>query len=397
MALCSVSCVTRYRLVPTFTQEKILREHCRHARFVWNLAVEQYSYWRPGRRSAPAFVEQCRQLSEARAEFSWLRAGSAVVQQQALKDFARAMAGFFNRTHGRPTWRKAVRDEGFRIVGVKPGDVRRLSRRMGEVKVPKVGWVRFRWSRSVPDGFKSFRVTCDRSGRWHIAFAYIPGPIGAPGNGANVGVDRGVAVSAALCTGELLYAPVLSIKQAERLLRLQRRLARAQPGSKRRTRLKTRIATLQTRATDRRRDWVEKTTTDLARRFDQVAIEDLNVLTMTRSARGTIDAPGSNVRQKAGLNRAIRSNVWGVLARRLEQKAPERVVKVNPAYTSQRCSACGIVDRDARESQARFRCRSCGHVGNADVNAARNICRTAAGYCGGSTGSPPAVGRGDEP
>jgi transposase len=79
-----------------------------------------------------------------------LRAGSQIVQQQALRDFTQAMANFFAGTHGKPSWRKAGRDEGFRIVAVKPDQVRRLSRKIGEVWIPKAGWTRFRWSRPVP-------------------------------------------------------------------------------------------------------------------------------------------------------------------------------------------------------------------------------------------------------
>ncbi|MBO2436278.1 transposase [Actinomadura nitritigenes] len=372
--------MSRYRLRPTSAQVNVMLEHCRHARFVWNLAVEQHGHWRPGRRAAPAFIEQCRQLSEARAESPWLRTGSAVVQQQALRDFSRSLANFFNGTHGRPTWRKAGRHEGFRIVGVKPDDVRRLSRRTGEVKIPKVGWVRFCWSRAVPEGARSFRVTCDRAGRWHLAFAHIPHPVRGPADGSSVGVDRGVTVSAALCTAELLCAPRLSRKEAERLSRLQRRLTRSRSGSRRRTKLKAHIARLEARAADRRRDWVEQVTTDLARRFDRIALEDLNVMAMTRSARGTRAAPGRNVSQKSGLNKAIRNSMWGAFARRLEQKAAGRIVRVDPGFTSQRCSECGIVDRKSRESQARFRCQSCGYTDNADVNAARNICVIAAGH-----------------
>ncbi|GAA2405659.1 hypothetical protein GCM10010191_11940 [Actinomadura vinacea] len=198
--LTSLAQVPRYRLRPTPAQERALAEPCAHARFVWNLACEQHAQWRPGRGSAPGFAEQCRQLSQARSESAWLRAGSVTVQQQALKDFAQAMANFFAGTHRRPTWRKAGRHEGFRIVAVRPGDMRRLSRRVGEVRVPKVGWVRFRWSRPVPDGVKSYRVTCDRAGRWHVAFAHVPASTPAPGTGQVAGVDRGVAVSAALST-----------------------------------------------------------------------------------------------------------------------------------------------------------------------------------------------------
>jgi transposase len=83
--------------------------------------------------------------------------------------------------------------------------------------------------------------------------------------------------------------------------------------------------------------------------------------------------PGRNVRQKAGLNREIQRSGWGLLARRLEDKAPGRVERVNPAFTSQRCAACGHVAAESRESQALFRCVACTFACNADVNAARNI------------------------
>jgi putative transposase len=380
--------MSRYRLQPTPAQEAALSEHCAHARYVWNLAVEQHAHWKPGRKSAPGFAEQCRQLTEARAASDWLRAGSIVVQQQALKDFAQAMANFFGGTHRRPTWRKRGRSEGFRIVAVKPGDVRRLSRHVGEVKVPKVGWVRFRWSRAVPDGAKSYRVTRDSAGRWHVAFAAVPEPVPAPGTGEIVGVDRGVTVSAALSTGEMLHAPGLRGTEARRLLRLQRKLARARRGSNRRAKVKSAIARLKTRETDRRKDWAEKTSTDLARRFDVIAVEDLKIGNMTRSARGTIDTPGAGVRAKAGLNRGILAAGWGRLVTRLEHKAPGRVVKVNPRYTSQTCNACGHRAAESRESQSRFACVACGHRANADVNAACNIRDTAVGRTVAARGGP---------
>ena len=136
-------------------------------RFVWNLAVEQQQLWQPGRR-APGYNEQSAQLTEIRAEYAWLAAGSQKVQQQALRDFAQAMRNFFNGTHGRPSWRKAGVHEGFRQVGLKQHHVEKLNRRYWRVWVPKVGWVRFRWTRSVPAGVKSYRITRDRVGRgWY--------------------------------------------------------------------------------------------------------------------------------------------------------------------------------------------------------------------------------------
>jgi transposase len=209
--------------------------------------------------------------------------------------------------------------------------------------------------------------------RWSRAFAVIPSPILAPGTGAIVGVDRGVAVSAALSTGELLRVPRLSPQRERRLRMLQRRLARAKRGSKRRIRVKAQLARLYVGQVDIRRDWTEKVSTDLARRFDIIRVEDLRISGMTHSAKGTIASPGTHVRQKAALNRGILTSGWGLLARRLEDKASGRVEKVNPAYTSQRCSKCDIVDAKSRESQAVFACRSCGNTCNADVNAAKNI------------------------
>jgi transposase len=244
---------------------------------------------------------------------------------------------------------------------------------VGKVWVPKAGWVRFRWSRAVPPEVKSYRVTMDRAGRWHVAFAAIPPLVLAPRNGQAVGIDRGVAVSAALSTGELLHVPDLAGRERARLRRLERKLARSKRGSARRGQARLDAARLKAREADRRKDWAEKASTDSARRFDLILVEDLRIVSMTRAAKGTAEDPGRNVRAKAGLDRAILRSGWGLLVRRLEQKAPGRVEKVNPAFTSQRCSACGPVDAKSRESQARFVCTACGYACHADVNAAINI------------------------
>ncbi len=374
----------RYRLYPTDEQADGLVEHCAHARFCWNLALEQWNCWRPGRTQTPGYVAQSRQLTEARAAFAWLADGSQTVQQQALRDFDQAKQNFYNGTHSRPTWRKAGVHEGFRIVGPQASRVEVLSRRWAQVLVPKVGWVRFRLSRPLPEA-KSYRVTLDRAGRWHIAFAAIPEPHAGPGDGSVVGIDRGVAVSLALSDGTTHQAPVeRSVK------RLQRRLSRAQRGSKRRANVKARLARLHARNADARKDWVEKTSTTIARSYDLIRVEDLKVTNMTRSTKGTVDKPGRNIRAKAGLNRAILASGWSLFATRLGHKASGRVEKVNPAFTSQRCSGCGHVASESRKSQAVFCCVACRYTDNADVNAAKNI---AAGHAVTARGAFAEVGR----
>jgi transposase len=372
----------RFRLYPTAEQADALLGHCGHARYVWNLAVEQLGYARPG-RWCPNFAGQCRQLADARREYPWLAKGSSIVQQQALRDFSQATANWRGGTHRKPTWRKRGRHEGFRIVN--PPKVEQLNRRWSRVFVPKVGWVKFRRTRALVEA-KSYRITRNGAGRWHIAFASVPEPIPGPLDGSVVGIDRGVTITLALSDGAMHQAPEpLPIQQAARAL------SRCKRGSNRRKRAKLRLARLHARNADQRKDWAEKASTDIARRYDTIRIEDLRVANMVRSARGTIESPGRNVRQKSGLNRSILNAGWSLFATRLGHKAAGRVEKVNPAFSSQRCSVCQHVARDSRQSQALFLCVACGHTSNADLNAARNI---AAGHVArGAGGLPLALNR----
>jgi putative transposase len=317
----------RFRLYPSAAQEVLLLEQCGHARYVWNLGLEQRLMWARWKGPTPGFNAQAAQLTAARAAEPWLAAGSQTIQQQALRDLDHAWQRFFAGTHRRPTWRKAGEHEGLRIVGPQAVRVRQDNRARSSVLVPKIGWVSFKRSRALAD-WKSYRITRDRAGRWHIAFAVIPDPIPAPGTGEVVGVDRGVTVAVALSTGEMTSPAGLSLKESERLLRLQRRLARARRGSSRRRKVRTLIGQLKATGGDRRKDWVEKTSTDLARGFDVIRVENLNIKGMTRSARGTVQKPGRNVAQKTGLNRGILKSGWGPLVTRLEQKASGRVEKV---------------------------------------------------------------------
>jgi transposase len=350
-------------MYPTAQQEDQLFEHCAHARYVWNLAVEQRSHWRPGKKPAPGFAEQCRQLTQARRENDWLRAGNVDIQQQALKDFAQAKQARFTSGFGEPTWRKKHRHEGFRVIGThrvpafdEDGSpllnakgkqvmarrvvVHKLNRRWAQVKIPRCGWVRFRLSRTELPEAKTFRVTF-RNGQWHIAFAVIPDPIQPPGTGAVIGIDRGVKITAALSDGRTLNCPQLTVKERAQIRKHQRRAARAAKGSERKAAEYAKVARLKAQEANRRKDWCEKTSTMLARTYDLVRFEKLNIKNMTASAKGTTDQPGTNVKAKAGLNRAILAQGWGLLRQRTEHKAPGRVEDV-PAPTP----LCGAAPAD---------------------------------------------------
>jgi putative transposase len=363
----------RYRMYPTAAQEVVLLRHCGHARLVYNVGLEQRSWWKPGGRSI-GFAEQCRELTAVRAEHPWLAEGSAVVQQQALRDLAQAFTNFFEHSEhfGHPTFRKKGDGEGFRLVG-QALSVKQFSARWGAVRVPKAGRIKFRLSRPLLEGVKSCRINRDRCGRWHVSFPNPQPAVSRRSTGAVVGLDRGVMVALATSDGDLLHAPRLHPRQRRRLQRLQRRLARQRKGSNRRAKTRLAIAKLRGQDRDRRKDWAEKSSTYLVRAYDVIALEALQIRQMTHSAKSTRERPGRKVRQKAVLNRQILASGWGQVGRRIKEKAEAsgvRVIEVPAAFTSQTCAACGHVARENRKSQAVFHCQACGHEANADVNAA---------------------------
>ncbi|MFJ8488018.1 RNA-guided endonuclease InsQ/TnpB family protein [Streptomyces sp. NPDC094038] len=205
--------------------------------------------------------------------------------------------------------------------------VRKVNRHWAEVTVPGCGWVRFRLTRAELPAAKTFRVTY-RNGQWHSAFAVIPDPITASGTGEVIGIDRGVTITAALSDGRKLNCPQLTVRERAQIRKHQRRAARAPEGSAVKAAEYADVARLKAREANRRKDRCEKTSTMLARSYGLVRFEKLNIKNMTRSATGTAERPGRNVRQKAGLNRGILAQGWGLLCRRTEDKAPGRVKDV---------------------------------------------------------------------
>jgi transposase len=321
-------------------------------------------------------------LTDARAEFDWLREGSSWVQQAALRDFDKAMNAFLDPANParRPKFRSKRGAQGFAIRDVKS---RRVSCNVGEVFVPKAGWVRFRWSRDLPSGKLGMaRVTLDRVGRWHVLFPAPQPPVERKSARDAVGVDRGVVTAMVTSDGQHYRAPRISDRDAKRYLELQRKHARQAKGSRRREETRLAMAWITAKVADRRRDWAEKMSTRLVRDHDLIVFEKLNTPAMTRKPKPKPDPgqPGAflpnGARAKAGLNKGILASAWGTLASRTEQKAVasgSTVIYVDPRFTSQQCRACGHTEHGNRENQASFRCLKCGHHDHADANAAGNV------------------------
>jgi putative transposase len=192
----------------------------------------------------------------------------------------------------------------------------------------------------------------------------------------------------------------LTAAERRRLLGLERRKSRQTTWAKKHNggrysnrlgRTINQIAKLRARQARRRQDFIHKLTTDLTKNHGWVAVEDLLVKGMIRSTKGTSEEPRRNVKAKAGLNRAILDNAPYERKPQLAYKAPRfgsELRLVRPAFTSQRCSACGLCDPASRPGCGRlFRCTACGHAEHADLNAARNIYNRAAGRAVYSTRS----------
>lgn len=363
----------RYLLAFTPEQEEFAEKIGDACRVVWNTALEQRRQYR--RRGAfIGYVEQARQMAEAKKDFPWLAEAPSHTLQQTLRDLERAC-----KTHGtfKVRWRsKRKNAPTFRFPDPKQITVERISRRWGRVKLPKLGWTRFRWTRPLGGQLRNATVLKD-GGRWYISFCVEDGLMeSAPNGKPPVGVDRGVTVAVATSSGWMRDREFVTPGEAVRLKRLQQQLARQRKGSNRRAATRAKLTKLNARIRARRTDFLAWTANRLTRDHGLVVVEDLNIRNMTASAKGTLAEPGRNVAAKAGLNRAILAKGWGGLLTALEHKARyngSRILRVPPAFTSQTCHACGHCAPDNRESQAEFRCRACGHQAIADVNAAKNI------------------------
>lgn len=375
----------RYKLNPTPEQEAAFRQHAGVCRLVYNLALEQRRDWfRHYERQTGAklnYVAQAQQLTELRAAFDWIAAVSQTCQQQALRDLDKAFGNFFARRAKYPKPRRREINDSFRFQG-REVETRRLNAKWSMARLPKIGWVKFRDTRPMRGALKNVTVARSANG-WHIALACEIAHQAPANIRPAIGIDRGVANTLALSTGELLSVPASLEAIERRKRRAQRIVARRKRGSNRRAKQLRRVAKLSARIARIRADWNHRTTTEIAERFGCVVVEDLKIKNMTASAAGTVAAPGRNVRQKAGLNRSILNQGWFSFETKLAYKLDERggtLAKVDPAYTSQTCSECGCIDARNRESQARFVCVECGYGAHADSNAALNILRRNTAY-----------------
>ncbi len=348
-------------------------------RWVWCHALaEQRARHARGEKYA-GHAEMCKWLTDWRNDpaTAWLSEGPIHPQQQVLRRLDEAYRRFFSKAGGFPSFKRRGEEPGIRFPDPKQFA---LDAANGRLKLPKLGYVRLRMSQPVEGTLRNVSVTREGTGtnaRWFASIQVETSEtVAALGVPPTLGIDLGLAVFAATSDGDQI-APLRALaKQQKRLRHAQRAVARKKKGSANRRKAVDRLGNLHRRIAHQRSDWLHKLTTELADQHAVIALEDLRIRNMSASAAGTVDAPGKNVRAKAGLNRGILDAAWGEFTRQLTYKVQWRggqVVLVNPAYTSRTCRICRHESAENRKTQSVFACMACGHTENADVHAAKNI------------------------
>ena len=368
----------RYRLCPHPGQERILARSAGACRWLWNWALAyREDLWLAARsagatgfRCSVGYVHLSSLLPGLKEQFPWLSEAPHHTLQSTLRDLDRAFASFFAGRSGYPRYRRKGEGDSIRFP-----DPKQFAVDGDWVRLPKLGWTRFRLSRPVTGKVRNITLSREAS-HWSVSFC-VEGQFSLPNLGLPaVGLDLGAAQSVTASNGSVVSFPVATPTEERRLRWLQRQASRRVKGSKRRRRAISGIARLRRHLADRRRDAAHKLSTKLATRHASIVVEDLNLRRMTASAAGTIESPGKNVRRKSRLNRRMLAQGLYDFRRMLAYKCERsgaRLIAVDPAFTSQTCSQCRHCAPGNRKSQAVFQCAACGYHTNADLNAALNI------------------------
>ena len=375
----------KFQLRPNGQQERDMRRFAGACRFVFNRAR---AFQNENREAGNKYIPYTKMASwliewKSAPETQWLKESPSQPLQQSLKDLERGYKNFFQKRAAFPRFKKRDQSDAFRYPqGVK------LDQTNSRILLPKLGWIRYRNSREVTGEVKNVTVS-QSCGKWYVSIQ-TEYEVTAPAHHAKsmVGLDAGVTKLATLSDGTV-YQPVNSFKVSQRKLAvLQRQLSRKVKFSANWQKQKKKIQRLHSHIANIRRDYLHKVTSEISKNHAMIVIEDLKVSNMSKSAKGTAERHGRNVRAKSGLNRSILDQGWYEMRRQLEYKQLWRggqVLAIPPAYTSQRCACCGHTAKENRQTQSKFVCQVCGYTENADINGARNI--LAAGHavlaCGG--------------
>ena len=379
----------KFQLKINPAQRRKLSRFAGCSRFVWNNALALQKQRLDEKRHCLSYNDLAAKLVGWKKEdaTSFLKDAHSQPLQQTLKHLDRALKDAFNKKNPKqfPKFKKRGCGDSFRYPeGFK------IDEHNSRVFLPKIGYVRYRNSQSIEGKAKNITVSRELDA-WYISIGVEHNPVTMPHkNKSAIGVDMGIAKFATLSDGTH-FKSVHSFRRAAVGLRYyQRCLKNKKKFSNNWRKAIKKVRLLHNKISNVRKDYLQKTSTAISKNHAVVVLEDLQVKNMLRSAAGTKERPGKNVRAKSGLNKSILDQGWGELRRQLEYKQLWRggkVIAISPQNTSRRCSSCGYIAAANRKTQARFKCISCHFTLNADLNAARNI--LAAGHavlaCGETT------------
>ena len=365
----------KFELMPDGDQARSMRRFAGSCRYVFNKALAMQQERHAAGEQPLSYSALCRVLTEwkAQPETSWLDEAPSQPLQQSLKDLDRAYANFFAKRAKFPRFKKKGRSgASFRYPqGFK------LDPAHDRIFLPKLGWVRYRNSRDVLGTPKNVTVS-QAGGKWFVSIPTereVAIPLHA---GGAVGIDLGVVRCATLSDGTV-FEPLNSFQRHEKALqKAQRRLSKKKKFSSNWRKARAKVQRVHIRIANARRDYLHKATTAISQNHAMVCIEDLQVRNMSASAAGTVEKPGTQVRAKSGLNKAILDQGWFEFRRQLEYKTAwngGHLIAVPPQNTRRTCPCCGQVAKENRQTQARFACVACGFAENADLVGAINILR----------------------
>lgn len=371
-------------MIPTYNQSETFSSWAGTCRFLYNLCLEhRVLSWQQYRQSYN-YYDQANELKRLKTceSFEWIKESPAQILQQSLRDLDKAFKSFWKSGFGFPKFKKKGFGDSFRFPDSKQFKVRRVTKRKAFVKLPKVGEVAFRLTQDIEGEIKNATIKKETDG-WYISFCCEKEIIVPDNNLPSVGIDRGISETLVLsCKDDNfknleLNLPSRCKQLRERIKVLQRRLRLKKKFSGKWKKLQQTIRKLHTKIARVRHDFLHKASSYIAKNHSYISLEDLKIKNMSKSASGTLEKKGKNVKAKSGLNREILFQGWGIFANQLKYKSEwngGHLELINPKHTSSRCSECLYNDKNNRKGKS-FECLNCGHTEDADKNAAKNIAR----------------------
>ena len=381
----------KFRLRPIQKKATAMARMAGCCRLVWNKALSLQKERLEKKEKLLSYVQLASLLVGWKKDLPFLQEAPSQSLQQTLKNLDRALREGLRKTNPKqfPRYKKKSMHGSFLYPqGYK------LDQDNARIYLPKIGFVRYKKSRLVEGTLKNVTVS-KHCRKWYVSLQVeIDEPEKVHMSTAVLGIDVGIATFA-MCSDGTQIKPLNSFRKHEhRLAFLQRRLSRKKKYSKNWNRQRNTVSKCHAKISNCRKDFLHKITTTISKNHAVVVLEDLKVSQMSKSAKGTVESPGKNVKAKSGLNKSILDQGWHEFRRQLDYKLRwlgGKLILIRPEYTSKQCSECGCLDNDNRKSQAIFECVACGYKDNADFNAVKNI--RAAGLavlgCGGDDLSHP--------